>query len=360
MLLGIIILIVKCMVVAVAMVSTVPMSLLAERRLSAFIQDRLGPNRVGPFGLLQPVADVIKFFFKEEFVPDKANKIIYIIAPLIAFVPGVITFAVIPWGNVSWGNSFATGETTGFLIGSTGSLAVADVGIGILFVIAISSLNAYGLAYGGWSSNNKYSLLGGLRSSAQIISFEIAMGLVLISILMSTGSVDLNKIVIDQKDVFWGFIPNWLCFRQPLAFLLFIITAFAETNRLPFDMPEAEPELVGGYHTEYSSMKFAMFFMGEYIAMATMSAVITTLFLGGWYFPGMEALFPAETTSPIVIGIISSFIFSAKTAFILFFFIWVRWTLPRVRWDQLMKTGWSILIPLALLNIVLTAIIKSI
>ncbi len=327
------------------------MSLWAERRVSAFIQDRLGPNRVGPFGLFQPVADVIKFIFKEDIVPEKANKFIYNLAPLIAFIPPLLTFAVIPFGTTTWGGST---KEIGWLVSSTGNLALADVGIGILFILAVSSINAYGLAYGGWASFSKYSLLGGLRSAAQIISFEIAMGLVVISIIMSAGSVNLNDIVIYQKENWW------FIFSQPLAFILFMITAFAETNRLPFDMPEAESELVGGYHTEYSGLKFAMFFMGEYIAMATMSAVIVTLFLGGWSFPGIEALFPADSSSEWLIAIVSITVFAGKVVAMLFFFIWVRWTLPRIRWDQLMKQGWKVLIPLALLNIVLTAVFKFI
>ncbi len=327
------------------------MSLWAERRVSAFIQDRLGPNRVGPLGLFQPVADVIKFIFKEDLVPERANKFVYNIAPLIAFIPPLITFAVIPFGTTTWG-----GETKeiGWLVSSTGNLALADVGIGILFVLAVSSINAYGLAYGGWASFSKYSLLGGLRSAAQIVSFEIAMGLVVISLLMSAGSVNLNDIVLYQKE------NGWFLYTQPLAFILFMITAFAETNRLPFDMPEAESELVGGYHTEYSGLKFAMFFMGEYIAMATMSAIIVTLFLGGWSFPWIESLFPPDSSSAIVIAIVSITVFAGKVTGMLFFFIWVRWTLPRIRWDQLMKQGWKVLIPLALLNIVLTAVFKFI
>ncbi len=316
------------------------MSLWAERRISAFIQDRLGPNRVGPLGLFQPVADVIKFIFKEDIVPERANKFIYNLAPLIAFIPPLITFAVIPYGTTDWGLG--------------GNLAIADIGIGILFILAVSSINAYGLAYGGWASFSKYSLLGGLRSAAQIISFEIAMGLVVISLLMSAGSVNLNDMVLYQKE------NGWFIFTQPLAFILFMITAFAETNRLPFDMPEAESELVGGYHTEYSGLKFAMFFMGEYIAMATMSAIIVTLFLGGWSFPWIETLFPSGSSSVIVIAIVSITVFMGKVTAMLFFFIWVRWTLPRIRWDQLMKQGWKILIPLALLNIVLTAVFKFI
>jgi len=322
-----------------------------ERRLSAFIQDRLGPNRVGPLGLFQPFADLVKWLFKEEFIPGGANRFMFFMAPLFVMVPSFVTFAVIPFGNISWGEPITA---ISGLAGAKGSLAIADVGMGILFFIAVSSLAGYGLAYGGWASFNKYSLFGGLRSAAQLVSFEIAMGLALISVLMTTGHVNLNEIVISQKGYLWGYIPNWLCFKQPLIFVIFIITAFAETNRLPFDMAEAEPELVGGFHTEYSSMKWALFFMGEYVAMAGISAVIVTLFLGGWHFPGVESLFAGS--SAVTIGIVSSGIFMAKMGALLFLFIWVRWSLPRVRWDQLMKLGWKVLIPLTIINIIVTAL----
>ena len=313
-----------------------------ERRLSAFIQDRLGPNRVGPQGILQPLADLIKFLFKEDIVPDKSSNFLYIIAPILTFVPPLISFAVIPFGVTSW----VSGE----------SLAIADIGVSVLFFLAISSLNTYGLAFGGWASFSKYSFMGSLRASAQIISFEIAMGLVIVSLVMSVGSLDLNVIVRDQQGVFLGFLPNWFCFRQPLAFILFIITAFAETNRLPFDMPESEPDLVGGFHTEYSSIKFSLFFLGEYSAMITMSGIIVTLFLGGWSLPGLEVVFPSEATNPFLIAVLSIGIFLVKLFAVLFLFIWVRWSLPRVRWDQLMYMGWARLIPLALLNIFLISL----
>ncbi len=345
MLESVLIMSIKPLLVVFMVVNTCAVGVYLERRISAFIQMRLGPNRVGPFGVLQPLADVIKFIFKEDIIPKDANKILYNLGPFIAFAPGLIVFGVIPFGTIDWYDPSA-------------SLAVGDIGVGLLFVLAISSLTTYGLAYGGWASYSKYSVLGGLRASAQMISFEIAMGLSLISIIMTAGSVNLNEMVISQTGTIWGFLPNWLCFKQPLAFLIFFITAFAETNRLPFDMPEAEPEIVGGYHTEYSGLKFALYMLGEYAAMVTMSAVITTLFLGGWSLPFVDSLF--SSSGPVVIAIVSISIFSAKTGFLIFFFMWVRWTLPRTRWDQLMKLGWHILIPLALLNIVLTAILLKV
>ncbi len=326
---------------AVFLVTACALSVWLERRASAFIQGRLGPNRVGPFGLLQLLADGIKFIFKEDLTPDNVNKVLYNLAPLMAFAPGFIAFTVIPFGTTAWGNPKA-------------GLSVAHIDIGILFFLAVSPLTTYGLVYGGWSSYSKYSFLGALRGAAQIVTFEVAMSLVIVSVLISTGSTDLHVIVFQQAGTIWEFIPNWLIFRQPLAFFLFMVTAFAETNRLPFDLPEAESEIVGGYHTEYSGLKFALFFLGEYAAMITMSAIIVTLFLGGWYFPGVETIFTGTTE----IMIASIVIFLMKLGFMVFFFIWVRWTLPRVRWDQLMKSGWKVLIPLALFNIILSGLLK--
>ena len=339
-----VILFAKIFGIVVVLLSLSAGSLFLERRISAWIQDRLGPNRVGPFGLLQPVADILKLLSKEDLIPANVNRLLYTLAPILAFLPPWITFAVIPFGASDWTVN--------------GSLAVGNIGIGLLFFLAITSLSAYGMSYGGWASFSKYSFMGGIRSSAQIISFEIAMAFAVISVIMSSGTVHLNEIVLDQRGVFFSFVPNWFCFRQPLAFLLFWITAFAETNRLPFDMPEAEPELVGGYHTEYSGMKFALFYVGEYTAMATISAVMVTLFLGGWHFPGMELLLPAETTAPWLMILVSILVFLTKVLFFLFFFIWVRWTLPRLRWDQLMQMGWRTLIPLSLLNILITALFR--
>ncbi len=332
---------IKTVAIYGGLMSVVPVLVYAERKISADIQDRIGPNRVGPWGLLQPLADAIKFFFKEDIIPLNVDKVLYVLAPFFAFAPAAIAFAVIPVGNaVEIG-----GETLG--------LQVADLNVGVLFIFAVGAMNVYGIAFGGWASNNKFSLLGGLRSSAQMISYEIPLGLALVSVLMTSGSVSLNEIVMKQTETWYGVIPKWNLFYQPLGFVLFLVAAFAETNRLPFDLPECEPELVGGYHTEYSSMKFALFFMGEYIAMVVMSSLLVTLFLGGWHFPGMD---PASHT--ILSAAISLAVFSAKVGVVLFFFIWVRWTLPRFRYDQLMRLGWQGLVPLAMLNIMVTGAVQ--
>ena len=304
----------------------------AERRVSAWMQDRLGPNRVGPQGLLQPLADLGKFIFKEDFDPGHVNRWMYLIAPLIAMVPALITFAVIPY----------TGQHTAGGEGGPGtwvSWAVADVNIGILYILAITSLAVYGLALGGWASNSKYSLLGGVRSSAQMISYELSLGLAVVSIVLLSSSLHLGDIVAYQAET------TWFAFQQPIAFFIFLVSAYAETNRLPFDLPEAESELVAGYHTEYSAMKFAAFFLAEYVNMFVGSALVVTLFCGGWTFFGLE-------TIGWWMGLL---IFAAKTLFFCFVFIWVRWTLPRFRYDQLMRLGWSWFIPVALANVVLTA-----
>jgi NADH-quinone oxidoreductase subunit H len=290
----------------------------AERRVSALIQDRVGPNRVGPFGLLQALADLGKFIFKEDVVPGHVNKWMYVIAPSIAVIPAMVTFVAIPFGQ---------------------GMQLADINIGILFILSISSLGVYGITLGGWASNSKYALLGGVRSSAQMISYEITMGISAIGALLTVGSLHLGEIVT------WQASHGWFLFHQPLAFFIFLTSAYAETNRLPFDLPEAETELVAGYHTEYSSMKFALFFMAEYTNMTTASALITTLFLGGWSLFGLENLGWA-------VGVL---IFAAKLIFMLFVFIWIRWTLPRFRYDQLMAIGWKWFFPLSLLNVLVTA-----
>jgi NADH-quinone oxidoreductase subunit H len=302
----------------------------AERRVSAWIQGRLGPNRVGPAGLLQPLADLGKFMFKEDVIPAHVNRWMYVIAPLIAVVPALITFAVIPF----------TGH---HVAGDAGTAAwhswqIADLNVGLLYVLSIASLGVYGITLGGWASNSKYPLLGGVRSSAQMISYELSLGLAVVPVLLIVSSMRLGDIVAWQADT------TWFAFQQPVAFFIFLTAGYAETNRLPFDMPEAETELVAGYHTEYSSMKFALFFMAEYVNMTVASALTTTLFLGGWTFFGLEK-------AGWFAGVL---IFSAKTLFLLFTYIWVRWTLPRFRYDQLMNLGWVWFLPLALVNVVLT------
>ena len=316
----------RAVVIFGAMMSLVPLLVLAERRISAFIQDRLGPNRVGPQGLLQPLADVLKLLFKEDLTPARADKVLYTLGPFLAFAPAALAFAAIPVGR---------------------GLQVADMSIGVLFVITVTSLSVYGISFGGWASNNKFSLLGGLRSSAQIISYEIALGLSLVSVLMTAGSLSLESIIESQKNFF-----HWNIWWQPLAFIIFLVAAFAENNRLPFDLPECEPELVGGYHTEYSGMKFGMYFLGEYVAMIVMSSLLVTLFLGGWS-PGFPLPEGAFWTA------VSVAVFSLKVFFVLFLYIWVRWTLPRFRSDQLMRLSWKGLVPLGLANIVLTSIVVT-
>ncbi|HJL78161.1 MAG TPA: NADH-quinone oxidoreductase subunit NuoH [Candidatus Marinimicrobia bacterium] len=332
-LLGFIIILVKVLVVFAATMITVMGMIYAERRVSAFMQGRLGPNRVGPKGLLQPIADGIKFFMKEDLIPGGVDKPIYILAPAILLIPALMTFAVIPFGS----------SIT--IFGREIALQVADVNVGILYILALTSIGVYGIVLAGWSSNSKYSLLGGLRSSAQLISYELAMGLAVVSIILLAGSLRLNDIIADQQ----GHFLSWNVFKQPLAFLIFLVAVYAETNRLPFDLTEAEQELVGGYHTEYSSMKFAMFFMAEYANMITAAALTVTLFFGGWDVP-----FVNENSLGLVGVILSVLSFIFKIAFFLFLFIWTRWTFPRFRYDQLMKLGWKVLLPLALVNIFLT------
>jgi NADH-quinone oxidoreductase subunit H len=307
-----------------------------ERRGAGLIQDRPGPNRVGPFGLLQPVADAVKFFMKEDLIPANTDRFLFVLAPGIALFSALTTFAVIPYGpNVTVG-------------GRTIPLVGADVSIGILYLFALTSLSVYGIVLAGWSSNNKFSLMGGIRSSAQIISYELAMTTAAAGVILAAGSFRLTDVVSTQTGTWLGFIPRWNVFPQFFGFAVFYIATFAETNRLPFDLPEAEAELVGGYHTEYSAFKFAMFFMAEYVNMIVASALTVTLFFGGWSLPWYE---------PRGVGgvIVSALVFFAKTAFFVWVFIWVRWTLPRFRYDQLMRLGWKTLLPVALLNLLWVA-----
>ena len=314
-----------------------------ERRVSALIQDRLGPNRVGPMGLLQPLADGIKFMWKEEFIPANADRILFAIAPALILVPALLIFAVIPAGGEVTIPAF---ELFGLQIQeTTTTLQIIDLNVGILYVLGMTSIAVYGIALGGWSANNKFTLLGGIRSSAQMISYELSLGLSIVGILMLTGSLQMSQIVAAQD----GFL-DWFIFRQPLAFVIFVIAAFAENNRLPFDLVECEQELVGGYHTEYSSMRFSMFMISEYASMVAASALMATLFFGGWHMPFEEQVGPGLVTLYQVAG------FLLKTGFFLFVYIWVRWSLPRFRYDQLMAIGWKVLLPLALLNVVITGI----
>ncbi len=316
-----------------------------ERKLSAWIQNRIGPNRVGPFGLLQPLADIPKLFFKEDVVPAAANKFVHSLGPLISLTIAFSTFAVIPFG-----------DTLPIMINGVVhniKLQVADVNIGVLYILALSSLAVYGITLSGWSSNNKYSLLGGIRSSAQMISYELSLGLSIIGVVMVNNTLQLDDIVHAQAGYYWfGVVPNWNIFVQPLGFVIFFVALFAETNRLPFDLPEAEPELVAGYHTEYTGMKFGMFMLSEYLAMFAAASMITTLYLGGWQAPFIEYF----DLPPIVVTLSQVGAFFAKFTMIVVFFMIVRWSMPRFRYDQLMNLGWKVMLPLSLLNIALTGL----
>ena len=303
-----------------------------ERKVAAFLQDRIGPNRAGPFGLLQPLADGGKMLMKEDFVPATANRKLFFMGPAIAMLTALLTGVVIPWGG-----TLTIGEHTFNLQGT-------DPEIGILYVFAMVSIGVYGIMLGGWASNNKFALLGAIRAASQMVSYELAMGLSIVALVMLTGTLSLNGIVEYQIAHGWGVI------QQPLGFLIFIVCAFAETNRAPFDMPECETELVGGYHTEFSSMKLGFYLFAEYINMFISSAVITTLYFGGYHIPGIDRL----GLDPNIVTLLGVGAMFAKTFFFIFFFMWVRWSIPRFRFDQLMNLGWKRLIPLAMFNIVLT------
>jgi NADH-quinone oxidoreductase subunit H len=333
---------IKTAVIFGAMISVAGICTLAERRVSAWIQHRIGPNRVGPLGVLQPLADGVKFIFKEEFVPDGATRWLFIIAPAITAGAALMSIAVIPFG----------GEVMQ-IDGTPILLSIADLDIGALWIVAIGGLGIYGIILGGWASNSKYSLYGGLRASAQMISYELSLILCILAVVAISDTLNLREMVLlqDSSDNrIFGFLPGWNIFYQPLAFVLFVICTFAETNRHPFDFAECESELVGGFHTEYSSMKFALFFIGEYVAMIVMSCLTVTLFLGGFSVP-----FWAD--APWFIGLGA---FCIKVSCFLFLFLWVRWSLPRFRYDQLMNLGWKVFLPLALVNIFLTGLFISI
>ena len=326
-------------VVFVVVLLVVAYTVLAERRVLGFIQGRLGPNRVGYGGVLQPFADLLKFILKEDIVPDKSTRFIYFLAPVIATMAALMTMIVYPFGP----------ETRIPFTSISIPLYVARFDVALLYVLGITSIGVYGIALAGWSSNNKYSLMGGLRASAQMISYELGLGLSLIGVILLAGTLDLAQ-VVELQSGWHG--AHWFILFQPLGFLVYLTAAIAETNRVPFDLPEAETELVAGFHTEYSAMKFALFFLAEYINMFTVSMLATTLFLGGWNVPFADDIFGRGT---FLFGLVSVIGFLLKVIFFLFLYIWLRGTLPRFRFDQLMNFGWKILVPLALLNIFITA-----
>ncbi len=329
----IIISIIKSVAVIGVLLTAVAYSVWLERKVSARIQNRWGPTRVGPFGLLQPLADGVKFIFKEDLTQPHVYKPLYIAAPMIALVFAITSISVIPFGN--WVD-----------VGPWGTyLQITDLNIGLLVVLGITSMGVYGVALAGWSSNSKYSLLGGLRASAQMISYEVSLGLSLVGVLIMAGSLSLRDIVDAQRHLHWNIL------FQPVAFFIYLISAYAETNRTPFDLPEAESELVAGYHTEYSAMKFAMFFMAEYANMVTVACLATLMFFGGWLGPVFGP--------PILQMILPVVWFCLKVFFFMFLYVWVRWTLPRFRYDQLMAFGWKVLLPLAVANIMVTALIVA-
>jgi NADH-quinone oxidoreductase subunit H len=305
----------------------------AERKIMGFMQQRYGPYLVGPHGMMQPFADIIKLVFKEELRPKGADKWLFTLAPVLAVLTAFVAFATVPYGA----------ETTLFgLLETPMKLGVADVNVGILVVFAVTSMGVYGIVLAGWASNSKYSLFGGLRASAQMISYELSYATSLAAVILLAGSLSLREVVDAQAGTWLGFIPQWYVFLQPVGFIIYVIAGIAETNRAPFDFPEAEQELVAGFNTEYSSVRFALFPQAEYINMVTMSAVATDLYLGGWHFPGI----------PLWMGVL---VFLAKIGAILFFYIWMRWTLPRYRYDQLMYFGWKWLLPASVINLLVTA-----
>ena len=336
-----ILLMVGILVAFTVVMTMVAYTVLAERRILGFIQGRLGPNRVGPGGFLQPLADLLKFIFKEDIVPDKSTRFIYFLAPTIVTTAALMSIIVYPFGP-----DIHLPFTLPLIGGNTIPLVIAKFDVGLLYVLGVTSVGVYGIALAGWSSNNKYSLMGGLRSSAQMISYELALGLGLIGVILQSGTLNLQSIV-EQQSGHLG-ITGWnLIWVQPVGFIVYLIAAIAETNRVPFDLPEAETELVAGFHTEYSAMKFALFFLAEYVNMFTVSMLATTLFLGGWNGPFVHQL--------PWLGI---FYFLGKVVLFLFFYIWLRGTLPRFRFDQLMSFGWKFLVPLAIINIVFTATVQ--
>ncbi len=338
---GLSIVIEKLVLIVVVVMSSLVIAMYAtwaERKVAAVLQDRRGPNRAGPFGLFQPLADGLKLFFKEEIIPNLSSKFLFILGPCLAMLTAMMTGAVIPWGDKV---HFFDRDIP---------LQIADINIGILYVFGVVSMGVYGIMIGAWASNNKYSLMGGLRAASQIISYELAMGIALIALLMSTGTLSLKEIVEQQQENWY----SWNIVKQPLGFLIFLICAFAECNRTPFDLAEAENELIGGYHTEYSSMKLGFFLFSEYINMFLSSSVMVSLYFGGYDIPFFNDAAITESIGVNWMALIHIGVFLIKAFAFLFLFMWVRWTIPRFRYDQLMNLGWKVLIPLALINMLVT------
>ncbi len=326
-----ILVLIKIVVIFGAVMNVVGLLSWVERKVMARVQMRPGPTRVGPFGLLQPFADLLKFLYKEEVIPAKANAFLYILAPLVSLIPAFLSFAVVPFGP---------------------NLQVTDLNVGLLFVFAVTSLGVYGIALGGWASNSKYPLMGAMRSSAQMISYELSITLSVVGVLMIANTLSLRELVLSQQSTWLGFIPRWNIFLQPVAFVVYVVSGVAETNRLPFDLAESEQELVAGWHTEYSSMKFLMFMMAEYANLIAVSALATILFLGGWSGPMFGP--------PLLQMVLPIGWFTLKIAFFVFFYVMLRSTIPRFRYDQLMKFGWKVLLPLSLANILVTSFVVAI
>ena len=327
---------IKIAAVLAFLMTAVAYTTYGERRFAAFFQGRLGPNRAGPLGLLQPLADGIKFMFKEDFVPRYADRMLYRLAPVMAFAPTLILVGVIPFAP-----ELHLGDTVI-------PVQIADPNFGVLYFFAVASFGVYGIIIAGWASNNKYSVMGGMRAASMMISYEVGLGLAALGLFMAAGSVKMS-VIVGQQGAFGG----WFIWRQPLGFLIFLVATFAETHRTPFDLPEAEQELIGGYHTEYGSMQLGLFQMGEFAHMVAASALIAALYLGGWQFPMLDRL----GHMPVLYSLAGACVMAAKTFAVIFLFIWVRWTIPRFRYDQLMRLGWKILVPLAVLNIVATAVL---
>ncbi|NBX75719.1 MAG: NADH-quinone oxidoreductase subunit NuoH [Proteobacteria bacterium] len=336
----------KAIVILVAVIQVVPVMIYVERKVAALIQDRPGPNRVGPFGLLQPVADALKFLLKEDPIPLYTHRLLYTLAPFLSLIPACLVIAALPIADKA------------ILFGKEITVQIADLDVSLIYVLAIGSLGVYGILFGGWASNNKFSLIGALRSASQMVSYELPLGLAAVGAVMIFGTFSLREMVVQQDGTLLGVLPNWGIFYQPIGFLIFLIASFAETNRLPFDLPESEAELVAGFHTEYGSMKFATFFMAEYMNLATMSGLMTVIYFGGWHLPWVtDAQLLEWVGSQNVLCLIQVFTYIFKVSVFMFLYVLIRWTLPRFRFDQLLALSWGSLIPIGLLNIVVSAVL---